>query len=232
MELFKASGLTKCFLRGGRSFAALRNLDFAMREGEFLYITGHSGSGKTTFLNLLAGFLKPTSGEISFRGELLGSWDEKRCDRYRNLDIGYVPQQLGTLPNLTVMENVALPACLSETKKNGWGGSERSAAALQRAAVLLDQMGILDLRDEFPRSLSGGELKRTLLARALMNEPSVLIADEPTADLDAGSSAEIMELLRRVHERGTALLIVTHEEEILHHADRVLCMRDGKLENA
>ena len=93
-------------------------------------------------------------------------------------------------------------------------------------------MGILDLRDEFPRSLSGGELKRTLLARALMNEPSVLIADEPTADLDAGSSAEIMELLRRVHERGTALLIVTHEEEILHHADRVLCMRDGKLENA
>lgn len=232
MELFKASGLTKCFLRGGRSFAALRNLDFAMREGEFLYITGRSGSGKTTFLNLLAGFLKPTSGEISFRGELLGSWNEKRCDRYRNLDIGYVPQQLGTLPNLTVMENVALPACLSETKKNGWGGSERSAAALQRAAVLLDQMGILDLRDEFPRSLSGGELKRTLLARALMNEPSVLIADEPTADLDAGSSAEIMELLRRVHECGTALLIVTHEEEILHHADRVLCMRDGKLETA
>ncbi len=225
MSLIEVRGVSKSFTRGGRSFEAVSEADLRLEAGEFLYITGRSGSGKTTLLNLVAGFLEPDRGELFFDGADMRGWADDARSVYRNRDIGYVPQQLGTMPNLTVVENVALPACL-------FGGAAERQEALQRAAALLDWMGILKLRDELPRALSGGELKRVLLARALMNEPRVLLADEPTADLDGKTTAEVMELLARIHKKGTALVIVTHEEEILKYGDRVLTMREGRLLHA
>lgn len=221
MSLLEVQEVTRRFVRGGRSFEAVSSVSLSLKEGEFIYITGRSGSGKTTLLNLMTGFLVPESGNVLFAGRNINLWTDEEKSAYRNREIGYVPQQLGTLPNLTVVENVALPAVLLSKTDRG--------AAMQRAAALLDWMGVLSLRDAFPNSLSGGELKRVLLARALMNEPKLLIADEPTADLDAVTTAEIMELLIGLHQKGMALVIVTHEEDLLKHADRVLEMKSGCL---
>ncbi len=219
MFLLETRSLSKEFSRGGRMFSVVKNVDFCLEKGEFVHIIGRSGSGKTTFLNLLSGILNPTSGEILVEGQALESMDDGQKSMYRNSFIGYVPQSLGTLPNLTVLDNVRLPHYLFS--RNGDGK--------ERAAILLDWMGILHLKDEFPNRLSGGELKRVLLARALMNKPKVIIADEPTSDLDSDTTKEIMKLFSKINEEGISLLIVTHELDSLQYGNRVLVMNDGKL---
>ena len=218
-HIIETQSLSKDFVRGGRSFRAVNEIDFAIDEGEFVYITGRSGSGKTTFLNLLAGLLEPSSGSVYIGGKDLKEFDDKQKSNYRNSYIGYVPQSLGTMPNLTVLENVMLPMSLYNNSKEGVG----------RASALLDKMGILNLKDEFPKSLSGGELKRVLLARAIMNSPKILIADEPTSDLDKTTTDGIMSVLKDINSSGTALLIVTHENDILVHSDCIYNMDDGRL---
>lgn len=223
--LLETQALRKTFRRGDRQVLAVDGIDFSIQKGEFVFLTGRSGSGKTTFLNLLAGFLKPNAGCVRFCGNDIAEMKDTDQSGYRNHSIGYVPQQLGALPNLTAIENVMAPAYLGEGKR-----SDSDRVLEQRAAGLLDLVGILKLRDAFPGSLSGGELKRVLLARALMNAPEILIADEPTADLDRETTKEIMALLRRINEKGTALLIVTHETELLSQGARVMTMSDGKLQ--
>ncbi len=219
MSLIKTESLVKTFSRGDRSFNAVDGIDFELSKGEFVHLVGRSGSGKSTFLALVSAILLPSSGRVLVNGKDVKDLSDAELSKYRNQVIGYVPQMMGTLPNLTVLENVALPFHLLG----------RSGDPNERAYLLLEMMGIANLKDQFPRQLSGGELKRLLLARAMMNEPELLIADEPTSDLDRETTVEIMELLKKINQQGTALLIVTHEMDILKYGERVLTMEKGKI---
>lgn len=221
MTLIQGRGLVKSFCRGDRKFAAVNGVDFTLEEGEFVHIIGRSGSGKTTFLNLLAGILDPDEGDLFVEGQSLLTLEDREKSLYRNTTIGYVPQSLGTMPNLTVLENVRLPYFLYPREGDG----------VERASILLDWMGILPLKDAYPFTLSGGELKRVLLARALMNSPKVLIADEPTADVDSETTLEIMNILKKINRESVSLIVVTHELDTLSYGSRVLSMEDGLLKD-
>ena len=217
--LLQAQGLSKRFKRRGDDFFAVKDVDFSLDTGEFVFICGRSGSGKTTFLNLLAGLLNADSGTVAYSGKNIFSFSDDERTLYRNESIGFVPQTIGSLPNLSVLDNVRLPHFLFQRDGDGEG----------RAALLLEMMGIAHLKDELPKNLSGGETKRMLIARALMNAPAVLIADEPTSDLDGATTKAVMSALKTVNEEGTAVVIVTHDSEILDGRIKTYTMTDGKL---
>ena len=218
-SIIKTENLSKSFKRGSNTLFAVKNVNFTLEEGEFVNIIGRSGSGKSTFLNLLSGLLKPTEGKIFAKGKDMSDFSDREISKYRNEVIGFVPQSLGTLPNLNVLENVSLPYYLFK----------RDESAYEKAAMLLDMMGILHLKDDFPRNLSGGELKRVLIARSMINSPELLILDEPTSDLDKNTTVEIMDLLKKINSKGTALIIVTHELDILKYGNILYQMEDGSL---
>lgn len=219
MNLINVNNLSKSFRRGERDFFAIDNVSFDVNEKDFINIIGKSGSGKTTLLTLLSAIIEPTSGEIFVEGKNLSKMDDEEKSGYRNEFIGYVPQSLGTLPTLNVLDNVRLPYFFKKREGNG----------VERARMLLDMCGILDLENDFCKNLSGGELKRVLIARALMNEPKILIADEPTSDLDSKTTIEIMNMLKEINEKGTTIIIVTHDNDLLKYGSRLLEMTDGKL---
>lgn len=218
-SIIKAENLSKSFKRGSNTLFAVKNVNFTLNEGDFVNIIGRSGSGKSTFLNLLSGLLKPTEGKIFAKGKDMSDFSDREISKYRNEVIGFVPQSLGTLPNLNVLENVSLPYYLFK----------RDDSAYEKAAMLLDEMGILHLKDDFPKNLSGGELKRVLIARSMINSPELLILDEPTSDLDKNTTMEIMDLLKKINSKGTALIIVTHELDILKYGNTLCQMEDGSL---
>ena len=218
-SIIKAENLSKSFKRGSNTLFAVKNVNFTLDEGDFVNIIGRSGSGKSTFLNLLSGLLKPTEGKIFAKGKDMSDFSDREISKYRNEVIGFVPQSLGTLPNLNVLENVSLPYYLFK----------RDDSAYEKAAMLLDEMGILHLKDDFPKNLSGGELKRVLIARSMINSPELLILDEPTSDLDKNTTMEIMDLLKKINSKGTALIIVTHELDILKYGNTLCQMEDGSL---
>ena len=218
-SIIKTENLSKSFKRGSNTLFAVKNVNFTLEEGDFVNIIGRSGSGKSTFLNLLSGLLKPTEGKIFAKGKDMSDFSDREISKYRNEVIGFVPQSLGTLPNLNVLENVSLPYYLFK----------RDDSAYEKAAMLLDEMGILHLKDDFPKNLSGGELKRVLIARSMINSPELLILDEPTSDLDKNTTMEIMDLLKRINSKGTALIIVTHELDILKYGNTLCQMEDGSL---
>ena len=218
-SIIKTENLSKSFKRGSNTLFAVKNVNFTLKEGDFVNIIGRSGSGKSTFLNLLSGLLKPTEGKIFAKGKNISDFSDREISKYRNEIIGFVPQSLGTLPNLNVLENVSLPYYLFK----------RDDSAYEKAAMLLDTMGILHLKDDFPRNLSGGELKRVLIARSMINSPELLILDEPTSDLDKNTTMEIMDLLKKINSKGTALIIVTHELDILKYGNTLCQMEDGSL---
>lgn len=218
-SIIKTENLSKSFKRGSNTLFAVKNVNFTLEEGDFVNIIGRSGSGKSTFLNLLSGLLKPTEGKIFAKGKDLSDFSDREISKYRNEVIGFVPQSLGTLPNLNVLENVSLPYYLFK----------RDDSAYEKAAMLLDEMGILHLKDDFPKNLSGGELKRVLIARSMINSPELLILDEPTSDLDKNTTMEIMDLLKKINSKGTALIIVTHELDILKYGNTLCQMEDGSL---
>lgn len=219
MSILEVKNISKKFIRGDRGFYALEDVSFSVDKSELVYIKGKSGSGKSTLLNLIAGLLRPDSGSVNFNGVDISTYSDEKISEYRNVSIGYVPQSLGTLPNLTIAENVELPFHIYK----------KQDSARERALMLLDKMHILELKDEFPRSLSGGELKRVLLARALMNEPELIITDELTSDLDSATTKDIMKILYDIHESGTTLIMVTHDDDIIRDKDRVIHMEAGKL---
>ena len=219
MNLINVNNLSKSFKRGERDFFAIDNVSFDVKEKDFINIIGKSGSGKTTLLTLLSAIIEPTSGDILVEGKNLSKMDDEEKSGYRNEFIGYVPQSLGTLPTLNVLDNVRLPYFFKNREGNG----------VERARMLLDMCGILDLENDFCKNLSGGELKRVLIARALMNEPKILIADEPTSDLDSKTTIEIMNMLKEINEKGTTIIIVTHDNDLLKYGSRLLEMIDGKL---
>jgi ABC-type lipoprotein export system ATPase subunit len=219
MMFLEINGLSKHYQRGEKTFAAVDRVDLSVGRGDFVSIIGRSGSGKSTLLNLLAGLLTPTSGSIKLEGTDLGTLKDKEMSEFRNSRLGYIPQGAGALSSLTVFDNVRLPYYLSK----------REGDAAGRAWYLLEAVGLSSHAAMLPSQLSGGELRRVLIARALMNEPDLVIADEPTSDLDLETTREIMALFSRIHQNGTTILIVTHELDTLKFGNRVLTMSAGKL---
>ena len=218
----EAKGVKKDFARGGNSgsvLEAVKPLDFSLESGELVEITGRSGSGKSTLLSMMAGMLVPTGGSICIDNTDIYSMKEEERSRLRNDRIGLIPQGHTALRSLTVLENVMLPFVLYH----------RETPPEDRAKELLQKVGLFGMKDERPNALSGGELRRMAVARALLMKPEVLLADEPTAGLDEENVELVMELLRSAADEGTSVLLVTHENEAMKYADRVLAMDGGRL---
>jgi putative ABC transport system ATP-binding protein len=201
---------------------ALQGVDLGLRTGEFVAVMGPSGCGKSTLLNLIAGLDTPSDGEILVAGESLNGKDENDLARLRRAHIGIVFQFFNLLEGMTALENVTLPAVVAGTPRR---------AAEGRARDLLDLLGLADKASDTPGVLSGGLRQRLAIARALANEPTVLLADEPTGALDSAGGKEVLELLRRLHRGGQTILLVTHDREVAAAADRIVEMRDGRVVN-
>lgn len=214
--------LTKEYMRGNSSFYAVDNVSLLIGKNDIVTIIGRSGSGKTTLLNMIAGLIKPTSGSIIVDGQDILTLSDKNISLYRNSKIGYVPQGNTALGNLTVLDNVLLPFYLCKNE-----GDPTS-----KAISLLEQLGIPHLAEMFPKHLSGGELRRVFIARALINDPLILIADEPTSDVDAKTTVEIMELFSKIAKHGVSILFVTHDLETIKYGNSVYIMDEGKLTRA
>jgi len=201
---------------------AVHNVSLEVGQGEFVVITGRSGSGKTTLLNLVAGLTRPTSGKVLLDGIEVWSLPDKEQSLLRNQRIGFVFQFASLLPTLTSLENVMLPPMFGE--------SQDKEFVKERAAHLLEQVGLSDKLQSFPRQLSGGQQQRVVIARALMNEPELLLADEPTSDLDEVTEHEIMDLFRSIHaETGVTVLLVTHSAELGRYGTRSIQMAGGEI---
>jgi len=217
----QAEGVSRQFFRTTKLsnvFYAVKETDFALEPGRLLEITGRSGSGKSTLLNLLAGLLEPTTGKVLLDGTDLYQLSDGERSRLRNQSMGIIPQGQTGLHSLTVLENVKLPWLLY-----GEGAPE------DRALELLERVGILDLKNAYPNELSGGEMRRLAIARALVRNPGVILADEPTGDLDDENTKAVLSLLRQAADNGAAVLLVTHEREAASYADRIYRMNDGIL---
>jgi putative ABC transport system ATP-binding protein len=216
-------GLTRRYKMGDSFVDALRGVDLAIADREFVALVGPSGSGKSTVLNLIGGLDQPTSGEVWINGTELSGSDERALTRHRRQHVGFVFQSFNLLPRLTAEENVAIPLMFS-------GVSEKERLA--RARGLLERVGLGPRLDHRPTQLSGGEQQRVAIARALVGQPALLLADEPTGNLDTTTGAEIMSLLKELNqERGLTLLVVTHDPEVAAFAGRVVRLRDGRVEH-
>ena len=221
--LIEATSLTKEFPRarkGTRLFTAVHPVDLALEEGQVTVVTGHSGSGKSTLLTMLAGMLTPTAGTVSLGGQDLYAMGDEERSRLRNERIGLIPQGHTALRSLSVLENVLLPSVLYAK-----GEPPRT-----RAEELLDRVGLADLAQARPNELSGGELRRVAVARALLMTPSVVLADEPTGNLDPSTSVGIMRLLDRINRQGTTVVMATHDDEIVDQMrKRVIELKGGEV---
>jgi putative ABC transport system ATP-binding protein len=218
----RAVGLTRRYEMGDSFVDALRGVDLEITRGEFVALVGPSGSGKSTVLNLIGGLDRPTSGEVWINSTELSASDERALTRHRRQHVGFVFQSFNLLPRLTAEENVALPLMFS-----GIPEKER----LARAQMLLERVGLGARLTHRPTQLSGGEQQRVAIARALVGQPALLLADEPTGNLDTTIGAEIMSLLKELNqEQELTLLVVTHDPEIAGFSDRVVKLRDGRVE--
>jgi ABC-type lipoprotein export system ATPase subunit len=217
--MIKISGLTKSY---GTNTSEVRAVDDAyldVKQGEFILILGRSGSGKSTFLGMLAGLIRPTKGVVRFGGVDISNLSEDKIADLRAKKIGFVFQFSGLIPTITALENVMLPTLFC---RDGPG-------CRSRAVDLLKKVGMSDRAEAYPRTLSSGEMKRVAIARALINEPPLLIADEPTGDLDVDTEYEIMELFRQLNREGTTIVMVTHNPDLVPYATRTYGMNRGKL---
>lgn len=215
--VIEAQDLTRQYRRGVETVRALSEVSFTVREGEFVAIVGPSGAGKTTLLHLLGGMDAPTSGSLKLDGQEARGLKDRALTRLRRETVGFVFQHFGLLPTLTVLENVTLPTLFSR----------RQAKA--RAVELLDKMGLAHRHDHRPHQLSGGEMQRTAIARALINSPRLLLADEPTGNLDSASGEAIIALFEQLNQEGLTIVVVTHNPALASAAHRQLTLRDGKL---
>jgi len=294
-HLLELVDLTRQFVRRGTPFDAVSHVDLTIDAGEFVAIVGRSGNGKSTLINMVAGLVRPSSGTVRVDGREVTELSDKELSLLRNRTIGFVTQSQTLLGNLTVLDNVILPAtmfpdalpfreaenkddaavqkqnnmaetepCIESEADNGSASDENSTESstepdpfmpdviapitgtdqslysalgqpdvlTERAKHLLTQLGAADLADSYPRELSGGEMRRVSIARALMNQPKLLIADEPTGDLDQESTDIVMQLLRSQADNGTAILMVTHDPDALEYADKVYRMDAGVLSTA
>jgi putative ABC transport system ATP-binding protein len=217
MGLFELKELTKAYTRGGQSFNAVNGVSLSVEPGDFVSITGRSGSGKSTLLNMGAGLLTPTGGSVFFEGQDIYGLGDREVSLLRNEKIGYVPQGQSLLSNFTVFDNVCIP----------WFLFKREGDIEGKAFLLLERVGISHLASSYPKELSGGEMRRAAIARSLSNDPRLLIADEPTGDLDRETTAEIMGLFKGIAREGTAVLMVTHDTP--SYGNRAYVMDGGNL---
>jgi putative ABC transport system ATP-binding protein len=217
--ILEAWGISKEYDRGSVPFWAVNDVSLSIGEGEFVCVVGRSGSGKSTLLNILAGLLTPTSGSVSFEGQEYGSLSDGQLSRLRNTRLGYIMQGHSILPNFTVLQNVILPHIFFR----------RDDDPTDEALSLLEQVGLRPLASQYPSSLSGGELRRVSIARALLMSPKLLIADEPTGDLDEETASDIMKLFSAIVKKGTSVLMVTHDSDATVYADRLCAMKSGNL---
>jgi len=218
--LYELTDVRRSFRRGPAEVRAVDGIDLVIRRGEFVAIEGPSGSGKTTLLQLLGGLERPTSGRLSFAGSELSALGDKELTRFRAHDVGFVFQHFNLIPTLTAKENVL--AAL-ET------GALPRADRVARAEELLGRVGLGDRLEHLPTNLSGGEQQRVAIARALANAPKVILADEPTGNLDSTTSAEIIDLLAELTGTGVAVIVVTHADTVAARAGRRVRMSDGRV---
>lgn len=214
-------GATKHYATPAGPFAALESVDVEIARGRFVAVTGKSGSGKSTLLHLVAGIDRPTSGSILVDGTAIEALDESRLAAWRGRNVGVVFQSFQLLPTLTIAENVMLPI--------DFAGRLAPSAARARALALLDEVGIRDQADKLPSALSGGQQQRAAIARALANDPPLVVADEPTGNLDSRTAALVLELLRGLTRRGTTVVMVTHDEQLAAQVDEVIALVDGRV---
>ena len=221
-EIIRIRDLTREYRMGDETIQALRGVSLDIRPNEYVAIMGPSGSGKSTMMNLLGCLDTPTGGEYWLNGQEVSRLSDDELARVRNREIGFVFQTFNLLPRATALHNVELPLVYA-----GAGAGERR----RRAAAALDRVGLADRMDHRPNELSGGQRQRVAIARALVNAPSILLADEPTGNLDSVTSEEIMRVFGDLHAAGQTVIMVTHEPEIAAHADRVVVLRDGRVES-
>jgi putative ABC transport system ATP-binding protein len=218
--ILKLQGVRKSYTKAQRSVEALRGIDLAIQKGEFLAIVGPSGSGKTTLLNIVGCLDLPTSGSVLYDGRELGGMTEKELSVYRKENISFIFQSYNLIPVLTVQENVELPMVIERRFPR--------AEMRSKARDIIEAVGLKDMADRYPRELSGGQEQRVAIARALVKSPIVVLADEPTANLDSHTAEEIMSLMEAMnHDRGTTFIFSTHDAMVQKHARRVIVLHDG-----
>ena len=220
--LIKISNIKRDFVLGNEIVYVLKGIDLEINKGEYVALMGPSGSGKSTLMNLLGCLDTPTSGTYILNGKDVSQMKDDELAEIRNKEIGFVFQTFNLLPRTTALDNVALPMIYA-----GYSKSERN----ERATEVLKQVNLADRMDHQPNQLSGGQRKRVAVARALVNKPSIILADEPTGNLDSKTSVEIMKLFGDIHASGNTVILVTHEEEIAAYANRVIRLRDGLIES-
>ena len=220
MSIVETSGLTRTYAMGGALVAALHDVSFSIEEGEYAAITGPSGSGKSTLLNLLGCLDTPTAGHYRLAGHDVSRMSDNELSEIRRDRIGFVFQSFNLIPKLTVLENIEVPLFYA-----GISGSERR----RRARRMAELVGLGDRTGHRPSELSGGEMQRVAIARALAIAPVVILADEPTGNLDTQTGREILKLLTTIHGQGATLIVVTHDEQIGAEAERVIHLIDGRL---
>ena len=219
--MIQLSAVTKTFPMGPDGFKALDAVDLELPAGEFVAIVGKSGSGKSTLINLIAGIERPSSGEIDVAGVRVNALDESGLALWRGRQVGVVFQFFQLLPTLTIAENVMLPMDFCATYP--------PMQARERALQLLEEVGIADQANKLPSSLSGGQQQRAAIARALANDPPLIVADEPTGNLDSHTAQAVLELLADLAHSGKTVLMVTHEQDLAHVASRIVTLADGQV---
>ncbi|MBP6550122.1 MAG: ABC transporter ATP-binding protein [Flavobacterium sp.] len=220
--LIKITNIKRDFVLGNEIVYVLKGIDLEIKKGEYVALMGPSGSGKSTLMNLLGCLDTPTSGTYILNGKDVSQMHDDELADIRNKEIGFIFQTFNLLPRTTALDNVALPMIYA-----GYSKAERK----ERATTVLHQVNLADRMDHQPNQLSGGQRQRVAIARALVNKPSIILADEPTGNLDSKTSEEIMALLEEIHQKGNTIIVVTHEEEIAAHAKRVIRLRDGMIES-
>ncbi len=220
-EIIRTIDLVKTYIMGAEKVHALSGISMTINKNEYIALMGPSGSGKSTLMNLIGCLDTPTSGEYFLNGTNVSSMADAELAAVRNKEIGFVFQTFNLLPRLSALENVALPLVYAGMRKS---------RRLERAEFALEQVGLKDRMTHTPNELSGGQRQRVAIARALVNEPAIILADEPTGNLDSKTSVEIMGIFDKLHSEGNTIIVVTHEPDISLHAHRIVRLMDGQIE--
>ncbi len=221
-EIIEVKKLQKRYLMGDEVIDALKSIDLKVQKNEYLALMGPSGSGKSTLMNLIGCLDSPTSGEYILHGIDVSKMSDSELADVRNKEIGFVFQTFNLLPRMTALENVALPLVYAGVSK---------VNREERARKVLLEVGLADRMTHKPNELSGGQRQRVAIARALINNPAIILADEPTGNLDSKTSQEIMNIFKEIHKRGNTIIVVTHEPDIAAFADRIVRLKDGYIES-